>query len=330
MRTPDLTTIDQYRRLFSDASYWSPFVKAVCEKHGLGPVHAIKTCDVPGTYPVFNVDDKWIVKFFGIHFDGQRTFAVELEVNQLLSGVHDLPRPKLVAHGHLLENCDNCRWPYLVFEFVQGRSLGEVREKLSSDEKVEIARTVGKIARCLHSIEMSSTVVLKPTWESYCDMIRKQSIACASRHKEWSSLPDRLINQIDDFLPPIEEIVDHSSMPSLLHGDLTVDHVLVVRDDSKWKLKAVIDYGDAIVGDPMYELVALHLDLFKCNKDLLMEYLSAYGSLERIGSKMARKLLSLCLLFPFNIFHDLFEIDPSASKVSSLGELADRLWNTEI
>jgi len=329
MRAPDLGTIDQYRRLFMDASYWSPFVKAVCDKHGLRPAHNIRTGDVPGTYPVFIVDDKWIVKFFGTLFDGEHAFSVELEVSHLLSARRDLPSPALIAHGYLLDESEGCRWPYLVFEFVKASSLSQVSDRLLFDEKIAMARTLGTMARRLHSVDLHGMMILKPTWDAYHAMLQRQSTDCTARHRNWGSLPERLIGQIDEFLLSPEELFDHHNQPALLHGDLTADHVLVIQDGTDWRLRAIIDFGDAIVGDPMYELVALHFDIFRCDKLLLREYLLAYGYQDRFGREVARKLLSLCLLFPYDAFHNLLERFPAASTVSDLNELADWLWEID-
>jgi len=319
--------MDRYRRLFMDATYWAPFVRAVCERHGLQPANEIRAGPVPGTYPVFIVDDRWVVKFFGTQFNGQRTFAVELEVNRLLSATRAVPSPALAAHGHLLEgDGEGCRWPYLIFEFMREGSLGEVRERMSPLDKMAIARAVGAISHRLHSVDLRDTAVLRPTWDYYYEMLRSQSVDCAARHRAWRSLPEPLIGQIEGFLPPPEELVAGRNRPALLHGDLTADHILVAHDGAGWKLKAIIDYGDALVGDPLYELIALHLDLFRYDKGLLRECLAAYGCQEPIGSEMARKLLSLCLLFPFNAFHDYFIRNPAASAITNLEELADRLW----
>ena len=312
-----------------DASYWAPFVKAVCEKHGLGPAHDIRTGEVPGTYPVFIVDDRWMVKFFGDLFDGQRVFSVELEVNQLLSARDDLPSPALIAYGYLLEKGEGCRWPYLAFEFIKARSLSQVSDRLSFDERIAIVRKVGTMARRLHSVDLRDARIMKPTWDVYHAMLQRQFADCAARHRNWGSLPKRLIDQIDGSLISPEELIDRRNTPVLLHGDLTEDHVLVTRDGTDWRLEAIIDYGDAIVGDPMYELMALHLDMFGCDKRLLHEYLLAYGQQGRIGSEAARKLLSLCLLFPFDLFHRLLERFTEASGVTDLCELADWLWKID-
>jgi len=312
-----------------DASYWAPFVKAVCEKHGLGPAHDIRTGEVPGTYPVFIVDDRWMVKFFGDLFDGQRVFSVELEVNQLLSARDDLPSPALIAYGYLLEKGEGCRWPYLAFEFIKARSLSQVSDRLSFDERMTIVRKVGTIAHRLHSVDLRDARIMKPTWDVYHAMLQRQFNDCAARHRNWGSLPESLIGHIEDSLISPEELIDRRNTPALLHGDLTADHVLVTRDGTDWRLEAIIDYGDAIVGDPMYELMALHLDMFRCDKRLLHEFLLAYGQQGRFGSEVARKLLSLCLLFPFDLFHRFLERFPEASRVTDLYELADWLWKMD-
>ena len=77
-----LKNLDGYRRYFMDVDYWRPYVQIVCQRHQLTPYQTIRT-GLPGCYPTFIVDDRWVVKFFGQLFDGALAFEAEKEVNQL-------------------------------------------------------------------------------------------------------------------------------------------------------------------------------------------------------------------------------------------------------
>ncbi len=49
-------------------------------------------------------------------------------------------------------------------------------------------------------------------------------------------------------------------------------------DGERWQTWALVDFSDARVGDLLYELVALHIDLFQLDTRLLRAFLEAYGS----------------------------------------------------
>jgi hypothetical protein len=74
-------------------------------------------------------------------------------------------------------------------------------------------------------------------------------------------------DQIDDYLaPPSDERY-------LVHADLHGDHIFI-RDGH---LAGIIDWGDALCGDPYYDLPALFFGTFGASKPLLRTFLDAYG-----------------------------------------------------
>jgi len=80
----DLEILDGYRRLFTDLDLWAPYARQVCQKHGLQP-HETVRLGVPGTCPVFIIEEHWVIKFYGRLFDGAAAYAVEREAGQLVS-----------------------------------------------------------------------------------------------------------------------------------------------------------------------------------------------------------------------------------------------------
>jgi len=323
---PELDTLEDYRRRFTDVSYWRPFVESVCERHGLLPHDRVEGTDIPGTYPVFIVHGQWVVKFFGQLFCGEFAFGVELDVSSLLTRDDQIPAPRLVAYGHLIDGQGEWPWPYLVFEHLAGEYIAALRDRLSVDSMSRLARELGDFVRRFHALPLSEARFLKPTWDAYAAMLDRQRRDCEGRHREWRSLPDHLIDQIDGFLPPTDTLVDRSTPPRLLHGDLTADHAVAQLTSDGWTVQGIIDFGDALVGDPMYELIPLHLDLFRCDKRLLSAFLMEYDYAREIDQQDAVKLLSLCLLHPFNVFEGLCDRHPEVPDFQDLHQFAHWLW----
>src|SRR2546421_9547152 len=127
---PVFRSRQEYGPRFTDAAFWRPYVAEVCRRHDLTPVTRVRA-GLPGTHPVFLVEERWVVKFFADLFGGEESFAIEREITDLLAGVPGFPAPRLVAEGDLFPSQSGWRWPYLVFSRLPGTSLGEVYDGVS-------------------------------------------------------------------------------------------------------------------------------------------------------------------------------------------------------
>ena len=68
-----LGTLEGYRKSFTDAVLWRPYVERICREHGWS-CNLVST-GVAGTFPTFIVDKQRVVKFFGRLFEGERAGA---------------------------------------------------------------------------------------------------------------------------------------------------------------------------------------------------------------------------------------------------------------
>jgi hygromycin-B 7''-O-kinase len=160
--------------------------------------------------------------------------------------------------------------------------------------------------------------------------LQRQRLACADNQRAWSSLPERLVDQVNDFLAPADDLVDLEAAPHLIHADLTRDHLLGRLEHGRWITLGLIDFGDAMVGNLYYELVALHLDLFRCDKRLLRAFLNAYRPDERLRRNFAARAMTATLLHQFDV---LVLVSPllkrQAREIASLAELGSLLWEVD-
>jgi hypothetical protein len=90
-----------------------------------------------------------------------------------------------------------------------------------------------------------------------------------------------------------------------------------------WKSLAVIDWGDAMTGNILYELVSLYLDLFQSDKQLLKVCLDVYGLPDFYQHDFPRKALSMVLLHQFPLPTRVYA---PYIGVKSLQELAECLF----
>ena len=326
MERPYFASVTAYGARFTDAAYWRPYVATICSRHGLLPCHRIRA-GLPGTHPVFIVDGRYVVKLFTHRFNGARSFAVESDLYPLLAGTWGVPAPSLLARGHLFPEDGGWPWPYLVSALIPGRSLGEVRERVGLADQLALAAHLGPIVRQIHALPVTRVPSLTRSWGAYACLLDVRRASCADDYARGGGMPPPLLEGIAAYLPPTETLIDQSRQPCLLHGDLNEDHVLGRFERGRWQITGIIDFGDAQVGDPLYELVALHLGAFRCNKQLLRTFLGAYGSTDGQPEHFAAHMMRLTLLHEFTVLGRVFEEFPLARTVRSLAELATLLWD---
>lgn len=324
----DLETLDGYRHLFTDLNLWTPYVTEVLRRHHLEPAGPLRT-GVPGTCPTFLIGERWVVKFFGRLFDGAQAFAVEREAARLIARgaqgqdcIHTvLPIAAPVAAGEL--GGPGWPWPYLIFPFAHGTRIGDWIEQMPAAEKLRVAGELGAAARCLHGISLEGSPVFANSHAAYRQFLEAQRSGLTERLRAWGSLPGRLIDAVEAFLPPLQDLIDTTRPPHLIHGDLTADHLLGELEDGKWRTAVLIDFGDARSGDLLYELGALHLDLLGGDRALLAAFLDAYGLPPERRRTLPRSALATALLHQFDLFAGYTEI---AAQCEGLEALAQRLF----
>jgi hygromycin-B 7''-O-kinase len=328
LRPPSIASVEAYVECFTDAQYWRPYVEAVCSRHGLRPIATIRA-GLPGTFPTFIVDERHVVKLFGELFDGAANFGAERAMYDLLAAELAIPAPALIASGALFAGAEGWPWPYLVMEALPGDSLSQVADRVSFENKLAICRFLGPIVRHLHSLVPAPGSALSLTWEPFQHFLAEVRAGCVARHRAWGSLPARLIDELDATLPELTELIDPAQSPSVLHGDLNADHLLGSFVGEHWQPRGIIDFGDALVGDRVHELVALHLGLFRGDKRLLRAFLDAYGFDAALRRDFVRRAMAMTLLYRFDVLSEVGPILAAMDHSGSLADLATLLWDVE-
>ena len=305
-------------------------MEQVCTWHGYQCNKIIP--GVPGTYPTFilEMDDMpdhperaVVVKFFGPLFDGAGTFMIERDIGYWLEKqVLPIPSPGILAQGRL-----DLNWQYLVFERIHGVSMGQAREKLTQQDWSAVAYQVGEYLNCLHALTLDQhgeILFSHPTTiNSFADFLEQQRLKCATHHRSWNDLPEHLLAQLEDFILPVDQLIDRSLPLHLIHADLTSDHLLGNLENTVWQTHAIIDWGDAILGNILYELVAIYVDLFASDKTLLRLCLDMYDLPACYRQDFPQKLLSMLLLHQFPMPERIYT---PHRDVQSLWELADCMF----
>jgi hygromycin-B 7''-O-kinase len=299
----DRPRVDQphYGAHLGDADYWEPYVTEVLLRNRLPKARL----DAPfvGTFPTFLVGN-FVVKLFGETFEGAARYKVELALHELLADHPEIPAPGLVATGDLFE--DEHRWPYLITQRISGVAVREA--DLGKTEAAEIASRLGEITARLHQLSPPPVVD---------DPLRMLQLrGNATERLRGFGLPEHLVEQVPDYLE------DAPDPGVLVHADITADHVLV----DAGQLVGVIDWGDALLADPYYELVAVYLDALRGQSALLERFLDGYSW--KPSDDFPRRALQGVLEFEFNAIDNVRRLN-DLDSIDSLDVLADRLFALE-
>eukprot|EP00850_Spirogloea_muscicola_P016123 SM000128S26256 [mRNA] locus=s128:406426:412790:- [translate_table: standard] len=212
-----------------------------------------------------------------------------------------------------------------------------------------------------------------PHWQPFVQKYRLLRSGAVERLKSWSALPPSLQEELESYLP--SDMADDRP-PVWLHSDVTDNNVLVkpVRvgatasacpsqkveapvagvnglhcGSRKYSPAYLLDFGDVEFGDPLMELLAVHICVFRCDHALLSHFLSRYdlplqvhgessrGEAERQSStdgaqvqghnyRTSYRAMCYCLVHELNPTAAIFGHRADLLEAKSLREVEDAIW----
>lgn len=107
-----------------------------------------------------------------------------------------------------------------------------------------------------------------------------------------------------------------------------------------WEPVGLLDFGDVRLGHRIYELMPIHIDVFKldsyaqcpcyshCNasRSLTMEYLTAYGLEFYDRDTFIYKAMCFTILHSQDAFRSIFNHKPELFTIEDIHELARAIW----
>ena len=125
---------------------------------------------------------------------------------------------------------------------------------------------------------------------------------------------------MNEFLPKIKK-------PVILTGEYTPMNLLVNKVSGIWHINGMIDFGDSMLGLPEYDLLGPGAFLIQGDKQLLREFLTAYGySSESLTQVLSHQLTILMLLHRYSNLDIQIRIESWKNKVKSLKDLENLVW----
>lgn len=309
---PVLHSFEKYEVFKSNIDVLKAAAQKIMHRHHLPELPL--TLFSEGTNVVFEYGENQVIKLFPPFHQDQ--YQSEWLVLKHLQGKLSVNTPTLQYHGEF------SGWPYIVMTKLDGTLLETLWEKMSHDNKLIIIRELGALIKEVHAIPTDGLEVIDCHWEQF---IQKQIDNCLMRHQS-TQLPNHLLEQLPTYLELLQPKLSKIKSPVILTGEYTPMNFLVKQIDGVWHIDGLIDFGDAMLGLPEYDLLGPGAFLIQGDKELLREFLISYGySSEELTENLSLQFMGLMLLHQYSNLNIQVRID-GWQNTKTLKELERLVW----
>jgi hygromycin-B 7''-O-kinase len=314
-------TLSEYGAFRDEPSRWLPMVRALCSDLGYGSLNLVPIR--AGSNLICELGKDSFIKIFPPFLKFQ--FESERRTLKHLRGQLSVSIPEIQAEGELSS------WCYLILSRVEGAPLEKVWVDCSLEEKSDLMFQLGKIMAEVHQIPVGELAKLEPQWNKF---LATQISECAARHRK-IGLSETLVSDMDHYVNLCSRHFPKEFCPVILTGEYTPENVLVVyndgrkdgRENGRWLIKGLIDFGDTMVGFHEYDLIGPCTFLAAGEKQLLDQLFNGYGlAPNEVGASLRERLMTLLLLHRYSNLEIQIRMDFWRDRAQTLKELAALVW----
>lgn len=310
---PLITSYEEFEKFKSNMEILDEAAREIIRRHHLP--EASLSLFQEGTNIVFAYGQDRVIKIFPPIHRGH--FKSELLVLRHLQGKLSIHTPTVEYYGEI----DG--WPYIVMSQLEGTLLETLWENLDHDNKTIILQELGSLIREVHSLPTQGLEEIDCHWNQFID---KQIKGCVEQHRSMN-MPESLLQQLPYYLESAKEHLPQFKSPVILTGEYTPMNFLVKQTSGVWHIYGLIDFGDAMLGLPEYDLLGPGAFLIQGDKQLLRKFLIAYGySTDAMTPALSRQLTVLMLLHQYSNLNVQIRIKGWQDKVQNMQDLENLVW----
>ena len=259
---------DHWTRVYNDASVWQGLIDAICVREGIGyrQLHPASA----NTNAVFLLDRAFALKIYSPFWD---EFDFERTLLDALQSQGEIPTPEIAGYGHIAD-AGGVSWAYLITRYCPARPYSEMRHELTDEDALSFAAQLGRMLRALHALDPSQ-FASAATERVWTDVVAERRRAAIDELIQAGVLATTIVSALESLLDQAIE-TDRRESRVVVHGDLGPDHVLCTPTGNGWEIEALIDFGDAKIGQREYEWMPLWLGFCERDANLARELLNAY------------------------------------------------------
>jgi len=210
---------------------------------------------------------------------------------QRLHGRLSISVPRIVFEG------ERSGWPYLVMTRMNGVNGKEAWVSLPEDQRESVLCQVGEIIAEVQSVPVGDLSRLQPQWEEF---IPEQIKGCRARH-ERLGLPKKYLDGLEHFLRDVATLIPVHAVPVILTGEYNLKNIFLEERSERWRLAAVIDFGDVMTGWGEYDLLGQSTFAAAGVPGRVRSLLRGFGYANASADPaLRRRLMALLLLHRFS------------------------------
>jgi hygromycin-B 7''-O-kinase len=318
MLPPAPTRTDYQRLRHEPVAFWQAAITAIAHRHGL--TFRALTRFPDGEAAVFASDSGWVVKVVPPFWSDMVTREVALL--RSLPEEHRLPVPRLLGHGVL------DTWHYLVLSRVAGGALHRIWPEITREDQERLAGEFGAMLRALHDAplpEAPERLARLPEWGVWV----RNAVAAWPERWGLERVPAPLRVDGPHFLASVGLGATEATPVRLcrLHGDLAPENAHVARIADAWRCTGMIDFGNAMLGDPVFDYTAPAVLLAPGDGGIIRRFLEGAGvGTPPMGRDLRRRLMAYTLIHPRADLGDCLDLIPAARDVHAWDEVAALFW----
>ena len=208
-----------------------------------------------------------------------RTMRAFTEALALRLTAEKVPSPYVYSCGQFLNGSS-----YLLITEIQGKRLKSIFDNVLPSDRIEVVRQIGLALANINSIRIANYGSLLSTNGEVMTLNWNQHLF--NYISEWVNeiKPNNLDGYLEQALDYIKGHPLANFTPRLLHGDFTLDNILVSRKAGKWYISGIIDFEHSIGGHNEFDFRKLHLEIFKKYPNLQNYFYNSYQNLIPLSS----------------------------------------------
>jgi aminoglycoside phosphotransferase (APT) family kinase protein len=272
---------------------WIELAAAACDhaRIDFGSIETIATWDQEYcANAVYRIGGQRYLKVFGP--TAERQFHIERSVLRTLEAHTVIPAPRIVTDGERTADPS-----YLVLTEIAGATAENVWENLARPQQLALARDFGAITAAIHRLPQESLAAVE---QQFGGRSEHTQVWKNRRIVEIEATETLSVKQRADLLRFLhEEAPQHfDAQPTLTHYDLAHNHIYLSQDTGTWQVTGIIDWGDAMLGPPEWDVAYLWFWTFTRDRAAMRECLQTLYADSPPPDRFARRCMAASLYTP--------------------------------
>jgi hygromycin-B 7''-O-kinase len=233
---------------------WLEIAVAACDHAGLqvGPIETLVTWEHEhNENAIYRLDGQRILKVYGP--TAERLFYTECAALRTLEAHRTIPAPHIIAAGERPRG-----QPYIILTAIPGSTAEDVWYNLSRAERLAYAGELGTIFAAVHRLPQDHLAAVEQQLgdRNEHSIKREQARRTAEIIQATETLS---VKQRDDLLRFLHEEASEllQDPPRFTHFDLSHHHVYLSRETGTWQVTGIIDWAEAVIGPPEWDVACL-------------------------------------------------------------------------